>query len=117
MKPAKSPSDCQKDLFRPQLSSLINPRHELVMLAQRLDWHSIDQYFAEMIHSSVGNVALPTRLVAGLLYLQHTFALSDEALCEHWVENPYWQYFCGEVFFQHELPCHPTSLTKWRASH
>ena len=30
--------------------------------------------------------------------------LSDEALCERWVENPYFQYFCGEVVFRHELP-------------
>jgi Transposase domain (DUF772) len=25
--------------------------------------------------------------------------LSDEALCERWVENPYFQYFCGETVF------------------
>ncbi len=31
-----------------------------------------------------------------------------------WVENPYWQYFCGEVTFQHELPCDFTTLGKWR---
>lgn len=31
-----------------------------------------------------------------------------------WVENPYWQYFCGEETFQHSFPCHPTSLGKWR---
>jgi IS5 family transposase len=30
------------------------------------------------------------------------------------VENPYWQYFCGEEFFVHEFPCNPTSLVKWR---
>lgn len=114
MKPSKSPSDKQKDLFSPHLIDLINPGHELVVLAKKLDWEAIERYLSGLICSEVGNVALPTRLVAGLLYLQHTFALSDEALCEHWVENPYWQYFCGEVFFQHKPPCHPTSLTKWR---
>ena len=45
----------------------------------------------------------PTRLVAGLLYLQHAFALSDEAVVARWAENPYWQHFCGETFFQHRL--------------
>jgi IS5 family transposase len=24
-------------------------------------------------------------------------------LCERWVENPYYQFFCGEEFFQHRL--------------
>ena len=53
-------------------------------------------------------------MIAGLLYLQHTFALSDEALIWSWVENPYWQHFCGETHFQHEPPIDPSSLTRWR---
>jgi transposase, IS5 family len=28
---------------------------------------------------------------------------SHQALCERWVENPYFQFFCGEQFFRHEL--------------
>jgi IS5 family transposase len=42
-----------------------------------------------------GRPPLPTRLMAGLAILKHTHNLSDEALCERWVENPYYQYFCG----------------------
>ena len=53
-------------------------------------------------------------LVAGLLYLNRTFALSDEELITRWAENAYWQYFCGETYFQHEPPIHPTSLTHYR---
>ena len=41
---------------------------------------------------------MPTRLMAGLAILKHTFDLSDEELCARWVENPYFQYFCGEEF-------------------
>lgn len=52
--------------------------------------------------------------MAGLLYLQHAYGVSDEAVMEHWLESPYWQFFCGETFFQHRFPCHPTSLVKWR---
>ena len=50
--------------------------------------------------SKTGRTAIPPRLIAGLLYLQHTFALSDEVLIWDWVENPYWQYFCGEILNQ-----------------
>ncbi|MFP4130215.1 MAG: IS5 family transposase, partial [Halorhodospira sp.] len=64
--------------------------------------------------SSTGRPAAPPRLIAGLLYLQHAYNLSDEALLERWVENPYFQYFCGEQYFQHELPIDPSSLTRWR---
>ncbi len=52
--------------------------------------------------------------MAGLLYLQHTFALSDEEVVWRWVENPYWQLFCGETWFQHQPPIDPSSLTRWR---
>ncbi len=31
-----------------------------------------------------------------------------------WTENPYWQYFCGEEYFQHKMPIHPVTMTKWR---
>ena len=52
--------------------------------------------------------------MAGVLYVQHLHNLSDEMVLEQWLESPYYQYFCGETFFQHNFPCHPTSLVKWR---
>ncbi len=52
--------------------------------------------------------------IAGLLYLKHAYDLSDEAVCERWLENPYWQFFTGEVVFQTRLPCDASSLTRWR---
>ena len=53
-------------------------------------------------------------LVAGPFILKHMHNLSDEALCDRWVENPYFQYFCGEVVFRHDLPFDRSSLTRWR---
>src|SRR5260221_14154575 len=52
--------------------------------------------------------------MAGLTILKHTYDLSDEALCDRWVENPYFQYFCGEEVFQHVLVFDRSSLTRWR---
>ena len=52
--------------------------------------------------------------MAGLAILKHTYDLSDEVLCERWVENPYYQFFCGEEFFQHQLVFDRSSLTRWR---
>ena len=48
------------------------------------------------------------------MYLQHSCGLSDEEVVLRWTQNPYWQYFCGEVFFQTRAPIHPSSLTRWR---
>jgi IS5 family transposase len=52
--------------------------------------------------------------MAGLNYLKYTYNLSDEALVERWLENPYWQYFCGETHFQTDFPCDASSLGNWR---
>ena len=30
------------------------------------------------------------------------------------MENPYWQQFCGFAYFQHEPPCDPSSLVRYR---
>jgi IS5 family transposase len=53
-------------------------------------------------------------LVAGLFILKHMHNLSDEVLCARWLENPYYQFFCGELSFCHELPFDRSSLTHWR---
>ena len=65
-------------------------------------------------YRSAGRPALPTRLMVGLCYLKHSFDVSDERLLELWVENPYWQHFCGFEHFQHKPPCDPTSLVRYR---
>ena len=52
--------------------------------------------------------------MAGLAILKHTYNLSDEVVCERWIENPYYQYFCGEEFFRHRLPLDRSSMTRWR---
>lgn len=104
----------QDDLLRPRLVDLIDLRHELVTLAALIDWEFFDREWAEFFPSSTGRPATSPRLVAGLLYLQHAFRLSDEAVVARWVENPYHQHFTGETFFQHRAPIDPTSLTRWR---
>ena len=113
MKPRK-PSPEQDDLLRARLVEMIDMRHELVKLATLIDWEVFEREWAGLFPSPVGRPATPTRLVAGLLYLQHTFRLSDEAVVARWAENPYWQHFCGETFFQHRLPIDPSSMTRWR---
>ena len=102
------------DLFQQPLADLINLKHPLVKLAELIDWSVFESRWAEFFPSRTGRPASSPRLIAGLLYLQHTFACSDEDLIWTWVENPYWQHFCGETYFQHEPPIDPSSMTRWR---
>jgi transposase, IS5 family len=106
--------DRQKELFRPALDQIIKRSHPLVRLAQRIDWLSIEREFADIYSPGAGHPPLPARLMAGLLILKHMHSLSDRALCERWLENPYFQYFCGEEVFRHELDFSRASLSRWR---
>ena len=67
--------------------------HALVTLARAIDWGFLEQTFGAVYTDKPGQPPLPTRLMAGLAILKHTYDLSDEALCDRWVENPYFQYF------------------------
>ncbi len=102
------------DLFRPALDEIINLGHPLARLAEEIDWDFLDRRFASVCAAGPGQPPLPSRLVAGLLILKHMHDLSDEVLCARWIENPYYQYFCGEESFQHALAFDRSSLTRWR---
>ena len=114
MKPRERRETGEQDLFRSRLDQIIDLRHPLVRLAGETDWAFLERRFGEAYEDGPGQPPLPTRLMAGLMILKYTYDLSDEVLCERWVENPYYQYFCGEEFFQHELVLDRSSLTRWR---
>ena len=104
----------QDDLFRSRLDQIIDMRHELVRLSGMIEWRLLDQKLGEMYTDGPGQPPLPTRLMAGLSILKHTFNLSDEELVLRWAENPYWQHFCGMEFFCHKAPFDRSSLSRWR---
>jgi transposase, IS5 family len=111
---ARPRDDRQKDLLRPALDQIIDMGHPLVRLAERIDWEFLNGRFGSVCQPGPGQPGLPTRLVAGLFILKHMHNLSDEVLCARWIENPYFQFFCGELSFCHEAPFDRSSLTRWR---
>jgi len=104
----------QKDLFRPALDSIIDLKHPLVLLAQRIDWTFLERRLGGVYRPGPGQPPLPVRLIAGLMILKHMQSLSDEVLCARFLDSPYVQFFCGEVSFRHDLPFDRSSLTRWR---
>jgi transposase, IS5 family len=102
------------DLFRSSLEQILNRKHPLYELANKIDWVNFDKSFGALFVQNQGRPGLPTRLVVGLHYLKHAYNESDESVVARLLENPYWQYFCGFKQFQHELPIDPSSLTRWR---
>ena len=102
------------ELFQSHFDQLLNPAHELVQLAGKIDWDRFLAAFSASYSPDMGAPAKATRLMVGLQYLKYTFNESDESVVARWVENPYWQYFCGYTHLQHQCPIHPTSMSRWR---
>ena len=102
------------ELFQAHFDQLLNPAHELVQLARKIDWGRFEAAFAGGYSPDMGAPAKATRLMVGLQYLQYTFNESDESVVARWVENPYEQSFCGYTHLQQECPIHPASMTRWR---
>jgi len=112
MKPKKT--DVQRRIFETPLDQIINMEHPLVLLARRIDWSSLEGTFGELYVPNWGRPGLPIRLMVGLHYLKYAFDHSDESAVATFLENPYWQYFCGLEYFSHNLPLDPSSMTRWR---
>ena len=128
------------DFFRSRLDQMIDLRHPLAVLAQRIPWQEIENALAPVFArkersgtavevtdlfgrstqlvgagvSAAGRPRLPIRLMVSLLYLKHAFNLSDEELVERWAENVQWQYFSGNAYYEPRLPCDATQIGRFR---
>jgi IS5 family transposase len=104
----------QIELFKVELSRFLDLDHPMVKLADRIDWEAFHTAFDAMWSDETGRPAIDTRLMVSLHYLKYTCDLSDEAVVEGWLQNPYWQYLSGMRYFQHEPPLDPSSMSRWR---
>ena len=128
------------DFFRARLDTMIDLRHPLAKLAQRMPWDAIEASLAPLLAhkdragrkvegadlfgptlqvagagvSNAGRPRLPIRLMVSLLYLKHAFNESDESLVERWSENVVWQFFSGQAYYQTKLPCDPAQISRFR---
>ena len=113
MRPKQQPKARHDDLFRARLDQIINMKHELVVLADKIDWAWLDEQLAGCF-SDQGRPAEPVRFMIGMFLLKHTYGLSDEQVWGPWVQDPYFQYFTGEEFFQHAFPHERSGMSHWR---
>jgi len=108
-------TDASPDLFGVSLVQVINMDHPLVRLSSEFDWEGIRREIEPSFCDANGRPGADVRVVVGLFYLKSAFNLSDEQLLARWVENPYWQWFCGFETMQHKPPIDPTTLSRWRS--
>jgi transposase, IS5 family len=109
----KLPKQPQLEMFKIQLVSFIHPEHELCLLAKKISWEGLEKEFAPL-YGTVGRPSVPIRTIVGLLLLKQMYNMGDETVVERYLENPYWQHFCGEIYFQYNLPFDPSDFVHFR---
>lgn len=113
MKPKPSSSQKQGNFLYQDLLEQLNPKAPLLLLAKKIPWEIFEREFAPL-YADLGRPAKPIRLMVGLLLLKQLENLSDERVVEAWVQNPYYQAFCGMEHFQWQFPCDPSELVHFR---
>jgi transposase, IS5 family len=108
-----SPNKQQLSFLAPDLLDQLNPKHPMLMLGKTIPWDYFESEFSPL-YSDIGRPAKRIRLMVGLCILKHLENLSDEVLVQRWVQNPYYQSFCGETEFQWKFPCDPSDLVYFR---
>src|SRR5450759_1680361 len=109
----KLPSQPQLEMFKTVLASFINPNHELCLLAKEIDGDYLEKEFAPL-YGEVGRPSIPIRTIVGLLLLKQIYNLGDETVMERYIDSPYCQHFCGEIYFQYNLPFDPSDFVHFR---
>ncbi len=110
MQPKSPTPSTDLHLFQAQLSAILNPKHPLIRLGEAIDWTQIGQAVEPLYTRDFGRPGCSTRVMVGLHFLKYAFDESDESVVQRWVENPYWQSFCGEQYMQHQSPVDPSSM-------
>ena len=100
MKPRQLPAQEPDGLFKTPLERFIDMDQPLVLLADRIDWGGLASK-VEVQFSKAGRPGVPSRFMLGMLMLRSVENLSDEDLFARWSRDPYYQYFTGELYFQH----------------
>ena len=113
MRAKKKPTN-QLNFLAPSLKEQLNPRNELYLLTEQMDWQYFEQEFGDL-YSKKGRPAHSIRLMSSLLILKAMYSLSDEDLVEkHWEMNVYYQYFSGVSIQQWGQPCAASDLVFFR---
>ena len=109
----KLPWHPQLEMFKTVLTSFINPKHELCLLAKEIDWDYLEKEFSPL-YGEIGRPSIPIRTILGFLLLKQIYNLGDEAVMERYIDSPYSQHFCGDIYFQYKYPFDPSDFVHFR---
>jgi IS5 family transposase len=100
-------------MFKTVLASFINPQHELCLLAKEIDCDYLEKEFAPL-YGEGGRPSIRIRTIVGLPLLKQIYNLGDETVMERYIDSPYCQHFCGEIYFQYKYPFDPSDFVHFR---
>jgi IS5 family transposase len=102
------------EIFKVRLEEIINKEHPLVRLSETINWKALEEKLTQKYSEKMGAPGKEIRLMVGLQYLKYIYNESVEMIVQKFVENPYYQFFCGNECFEHSLPIDSSSMTRFR---
>ena len=75
-------------MWKVLLTDLVDPKHELVLLAKAIDWSRFEAVMGPAYSPDNGRPSCPILMLAGLPLLRVRYGLSDQEVLDGWVENP-----------------------------
>jgi hypothetical protein len=113
MRPKERRDSGQADLLRSRLDAIIDIEHPLVKLSRTIDWSLLEQRFGAVYEDKPGRPPLPTRLMAGLAILKHTYDLSTRSCANAGWRTPITSSSAARSSSSIAW-CSTVPLTRWR---
>ena len=85
-----------------------------VKMAQIIPWDEFESEYAANFPTEKGAPAKSFRMALGALIIKEKLGISDRETVEQSRENPYLQYFIGQLTYSNELPFDPSLLVHFR---
>ncbi|MEZ2224826.1 IS5 family transposase [Microcoleus sp.] len=85
-----------------------------VKMAELIPWSEFETEYAKNFPTERGAPAKSFRMALGALIIKEKLGISDRETVEQIRENPYLQYFIGQLTYSNELPFDPSLLVHFR---
>ena len=97
-----------------ELEGRLSEDNRWVIMAKIIPWTEFEEKYAAVFSEQMGAPAKTFRMALGSLIIKEKLGISDIETVEQIKENPYLQYFIGEVAYKNEAPFDPSMLSHFR---
>lgn len=92
----------------------LDPENRWVKLADIIPWDLVEDVYAQNFPSKMGRKAYSSKIAFGAIMVKDILKVTDQELVYLITENPYLQYFFGEMGFSNQPIFSTSSMTRFK---